>query len=295
MLTHSSEDTIERAREANVENIPSDVDLVQQCPVILSVVPPRDATETAQRVIDALSGARKDTPPLYFADLNAVSPSTCRRIATLFEKAQVPVRFVDGSILGGPPSLKNTGEPVSSAADQDQQWSLPSMPVSGPHKLSDIPGFGQNLFDTLNMRHISDEVGAASGLKMCFASTTKGFTAIGTQAFTTAHRLGVLDELKAEMSERIPNHFKILQWSVTTMPPKAYRWVREMEEISQTHAEDGGFEPYLFRGAAGVYRAVAEDTVLGDEKVGKRKRGTTMEDMAAAMVEGLERKKKKTE
>ena len=47
------------------------------------------------------------------------------------------------------------------------------------------------------------------------------------------------------------------------MAPKAYRWVREMEEISKTHIEEGGFDPELFLGAAGVYRSVADDTVLG--------------------------------
>ena len=73
------------------------------------------------------------------------------------------------------------------------------------------------------------------------------------------------------------------------------QWVREMEEISDTFAEEGGFEPDLFRGCAGVFRAVADDTVLGQEKIGQRKRGTTADDAAAAIAEGLEAKKKKTE
>lgn len=50
----------------------------------------------------------------------------------------------------------------------------------------------------------------------------------------------------------------------------------------------------MFHGAAGVYRAVADDEVLGREKVGKRKRGTTLDDVAAAMAEGLQRKQHKT-
>lgn len=79
------------------------------------------------------------------------------------------------------------------------------------------------------------------------------------------------------------------------MPPKAYRWVREMEEIAATYAEEGGFERALFEGVAGVYRFVAEDTVLGAEKMGVRKRGRTVEDVAAAMGEGLEAKRKKEE
>jgi hypothetical protein len=49
----------------------------------------------------------------------------------------------------------------------------------------------------------------------------------------------------------------------------------------------------MFTGAAGVYRVVAEDTVLGKEKVGKRERGTTVEDVAKAVAEGLEDRKAK--
>lgn len=77
------------------------------------------------------------------------------------------------------------------------------------------------------------------------------------------------------------------------MPPKAYRWVREMEEIAATHAEEGGFELGLFEGVAGVYRALAEDPVLGAEKTEDRKRGRTVDDVAAAMGEGLEVKRRR--
>lgn len=102
------------------------------------------------------------------------------------------------------------------------------------------------------------------------------------------------------------------------MPPKAYRWVREMEEISLTHEVDGGFLPRqeedakgngrenenIFDGAAGIFKFVAEGAVLGREKVpfpgegesgnnNKRVRGTTVEDVAQCMAEGLEERANK--
>lgn len=81
------------------------------------------------------------------------------------------------------------------------------------------------------------------------------------------------------------------------VPPKAYRWVREMEEIAQTHVDEGGFngEPGIYGEIAKVYKSVAEDTVLGEEKTERRKRGLTVEDVAGAMGEGLMEKKRKTE
>lgn len=311
-----SEDTLQRARDAKVELLDTDEALASQCAVLLSVVPPRDAEATAERIIDALAGTPSRETPLYFIDMNAVAPSTCKSIAASFARARSPARFVDACIIGAPPRLKsapNAGTNVSASApppgtgdDDPDAWYVPGMPMSGPHKLSDLslPGsspddantsFGARLSATLGGNHISDDIGAASGLKMCFASLSKGFTAIATQAFTSAHRMGVLPHLRDELAARLPSHLQSAEKGVVTMPPKAYRWVREMEEISKTHAEEGGFGPELFVGAAGVYKSVAEDSPLGGEKIGKRKRGTTVEDVAAALTEGFERKKKKTD
>lgn len=287
---------MERARKANVETLPSDLELVQQCSVILSVVPPRDAEATAQRVADALSGGSK-RDPVYFVDLNAVSPSTCKGMAAMFEQARVPVRFIDGCILGAPPRHRTTTGTAPDSlqnSDADPEWRRPSIPISGPHTLASLPD-GDRLASVLNLRTISPDIGAASGLKMCFAAVAKGFTALATQSFATAHRLGVAHELKQELSDILPRHLATAERSVPDMPPKAYRWVREMEEIADTMSEEGGWGRELFQGAAGVYKAVAEDVVLGKEKVGKRQRGTSLEDVAAAMAEGLERKRKKTE
>jgi hypothetical protein len=81
------------------------------------------------------------------------------------------------------------------------------------------------------------------------------------------------------------------------VPPKAYRWVREMEEIAETHADEGGFNGNIgiYGEIAKVYKSVAEDTVLGEEKTERRKRGLTVEDVTGAMGEGLREKKRKTQ
>lgn len=282
-----SKETLERAQAAQVTNLPSDTDLVKQCDVILSVVPPRDAEETAQRVIDAMQFVTKKQQ-LYFADMNAVAPSTIKDMDKSIKRAQVPVTLIDGSILGGPPKPKEAG-----SSDAGGDWDLPLMPTSGPTQVAEIPGYGAKLAETLNLRHISPDIGASSGLKMCYASLSKGYAAIAIQSFTTAQRMGVLEPLRQALQDTVPGRVKQTENALTGMPPKAYRWEREMEEIAKTHSEEGGFEDYLFRGAAGVFRAVAQDTVLGQEKVGQRKRGRTAEDVAAAMAEGMEKRRKK--
>ncbi|KAI0478548.1 6-phosphogluconate dehydrogenase C-terminal domain-like protein [Xylariaceae sp. FL0804] len=292
-----SEYTISRARSAGVELLTSDEALASQCAVILSVVPPRDATATARRVVDAVTGpVRRDGDsdgPLYFADLNAVAPSTARGMAAEIEKSRAPIRFVDGAILGGPPSAPADDSGSGSGSGSGGDWKRPSIPMSGPHRLADIPAYGARLASVLNVKHNSADIGSASGLKMCFASMSKGLTALAIQSFTTAHRLGVLDQLRSEMQERLPHHWRLGAGGAVAMAPKAYRWVREMDEIALTFAEEGGLPPDTFAGVAKVYRAVAEDTALGAERIGARKRGLDVDDMAAAMAEGLDKKRKK--
>ncbi|OAA43195.1 6-phosphogluconate dehydrogenase, NAD-binding protein [Metarhizium rileyi] len=290
-----SEDTIARAKTANVELLPSDLELVKQCPFILSVVPPRDAEATAQRVADALSGgSRADS--IFFIDLNAVSPSTAKGMAKMFEKARVPVKFIDGCILGAPPRLAAAADTlVADSLEESEQrsgWTRPNIPISGSHSLSSLQD-GETLAKVLNFRSISPDIGAASGLKMCFAAIAKGFTALATQSFTTAHQLGVAGELKRELGEMFPNYLATAEKSVPNMLPKAYRWVKEMEEISDTMHDEGGWAKELFQGIAGVYKAVAGDPVLGKEKIGKRVRGTSLEEVSAMMGESLEKKRKK--
>ena len=145
------------------------------------------------------------------------------------------------------------------------------------------------------MKHIADTIGPASGLKMCFASTNKGLTAIAIQAFTTARTLGVLDDLQAHLQDYSPAIGELAAAGLVGMPPKAYRWVDEMKEIAETFHTEGGFERDMFDGVSEVYRFVADETELGKEKTEDRKVGKTAVDVARLMGQGLERKKEKVE
>jgi 3-hydroxyisobutyrate dehydrogenase-like beta-hydroxyacid dehydrogenase len=262
--------------------------LINDSDYILSIVPPRDAIATAQRIVDASSKSKNNsrTDPLYFLDLNAVSPKSARTIDDLISKSSPSIKFIDGGIIGGPPSQKD-----------DKTWSRPSIPNSGPHRLDEAKANGKHLAEILNIKHINATIGAASGLKMCFASLSKGFTALAIQSFTTAHNFGVIPELKAHMQEFNPAALKSAENSLVAMCPKAYRWVHEMREIAETFEADGGFEAEesSFRSIAEVYELVANGTELGEEKVGERKLGKTAEDVARVVSEGTARRKVKTE
>lgn len=270
--------------------MPTDKELVETCDYILSIVPPRDAYSTAERITTALKSSSLQKP-LFYLDLNAISPHTARTIETLFS-SYASINFLDGGIIGGPPSKADAPSATNVSTNgsaPSSGWLRPSIPVSGSIKLSSTET-GSRLVETLDIKHIADTVGPASGLKMCFATTTKGFTALCIQAFTTAQQLGVLPELQAEMAGRVPTLYAAAKKSVPSMCPKAYRWVKEMEEIGETHEKDGGFEAGLFKGVAGVYRDV-EESILGEEKTERRKRGRDIDDVAEIMSQSLKKKR----
>lgn len=236
--------TRHRAQSAYIECSNSDAELVQQADYIFSIVPPRDAVETANRIQDALRN-QKPEKEIWYADLNAISPATSRQIAQDFVLHAPDVKFVDGGIIGGPPSQA-----------QDESWRKPDIPISGPR----IPNY--DLFETLNMRHIGPLIGAASGLKCCFAALTKGFTALSLQSYTTASNIGVLPELQEYMEIYNVGARGKAEKSIVGCTGKAYRWVEEMNQIGECFAAEGGFreQARVFREIASVYESLA-DTV----------------------------------
>ena len=81
---------------------------------------------------------------------------------------------------------------------------------------------------------------------------------------------------------------EVLGWieaQMPMMPPKAYRWVGEMEEIAATFA-DLGMTPDILLGAADIYRMVA-DTPIGRESPEQRDPTRDMYGVVAALAEAV--------
>ncbi|OCL09558.1 hypothetical protein AOQ84DRAFT_18563 [Glonium stellatum] len=234
-VTDRSPATQARASSASITLVSSDIELVAQCDYILSIVPPRDAVSTASRIIAALNTAPSprptSLPPLYFLDLNAISPSTAKKIDSDFRSQAPQLRFIDGGIIGGPPS------PVA----ESTSWKRPGIPLSGPYPLRDAEPSGAHLAETLNTKHVSPTIGTASGLKCCFAALTKGLTGLALQSFSTASSLNVLPDLQNYLAEFSPMLGQQTARGVLGCPSKAYRWVEEMVQIGQCFEEDGGW------------------------------------------------------
>src|SRR6266851_1287008 len=102
-LRGRSVESVERVRQARLEVVDDDDTIVREAHFILSIVPPGLALAVAESLRRPLE--RVATKPV-FAECNAVSPATARRIAAAL--ADAGCHFVDAGIIGGPPPMDRT-------------------------------------------------------------------------------------------------------------------------------------------------------------------------------------------
>ncbi len=217
------------AEKAGIEEVVSYDSLVEEADVVLCILVPAEAAAAAQTVAEALRRTGND---LLYADCNAVAPQTTIDIAETITEAGG--RFVDASIIGPPPRREGATRFYASGAHAGD--------------LAKLEDFG------LDVPVISDSVGDASAIKMCYAGMTKGLTALCTNLLVAAEALGIRDALFEEWGLSQEAMLERVQ-GLPSMPPKSRRWVGEMEEIAATMA-GVGLSPKFHEGAADLYRLV---------------------------------------
>ncbi len=240
-LAGRSEASAKRARAAGMVAV-ADAQLTE-ADFLLSIVPPGDALALAKRLSGVLTAANKK--PVY-VECNAVSPRTMLEIADVVAATGCP--FVGAGIIGPPPKPGSTNTKFYAAG-----------PVAG-------------LFARLNdygliVRVLQGPLTAASALKMSYAGITKGFTALGAAMMLAATRGGSAEALKAELAESRPDLLGYLSKQVPAMYAKAYRWVAELEEISDFVGKDHA-EHAMMDAAARLYERIAADLDGEKKEVG---------------------------
>ena len=251
------------ARQAGIREFPNLQELVVQSDLILSIVASADAPGVARRIATVVRARHAAT---LFADCNAISPRVAQELDAIITSAGG--RFIDASIIGGPPSESET----------------PRFYASGPYAgaLAELDGMG------IQVRLIGDQVGRASGLKMCFAALGKGTHALYITLLAAAEVLGLTDELQDELRSSTPGIYESMVRGIPSVPSKARRWVSEMEEIAAAF-EQVGVTPYFPRGAADVFRAFHRTPFAG-ETPQTWDRNRTLEQTIGEFVRALPKK-----
>ena len=250
----------ELAAKVGIEDAGTVNDLAREVDILLCIVVPSAAPDVARAVAAAI---RKRASPILYVDCNAIAPRTVREIGDTIISAGG--RFADVGIIGPPPTRPGAKFYASGPGAAD---------------LAILRDFG------LDVRLLDGEIGQASGLKMCYGAMTKGLQALGTELLVAARLMGLEDALRAEQRESTPDVIAWVERSIPTMPPKAHRWVGEMEEIAACFA-DLGMTPAILEGAAEMYNFVA-GTSIGQESPEERDRSLDAAGVVAALADALE-------
>lgn len=235
-LNGRSQDTVARANAAGM--IAASDEEIASADFILSILPPGDALSLAERFAPALGAA--NSKPVY-VDCNAINPATVERVAAVIAGTECP--FVDAGIIGQPPK-----------AGELQPRSGPRIYASGVA----APRFATLSQYGLDIRLLNGPMHAASALKMSYAGITKGTQAIGAAMMLAATRADSAEALFNELEYSQKEMFAWLKRQLAMMPPKAYRWVAEMQEIAGFVGADPTAHE-LYQGAAHFYERIAAD------------------------------------
>ncbi len=231
-LKGRSQASVARARDAGMQD--ADERQLMKADFFLSIVPPGEALTLAKHFAPLLAAANRK--PVY-VDCNAVSPQTMIGIAAVIAETGGP--FAAAGIIGPPPKPGSSNTKIYTSGPAAGQFA----------KLND---YG------LIVRVLDGSLTAASALKMSYAGITKGFTALGTAMMLAASRGGSAEALKAELADSQSALFGYLSRQVPGMYSKAYRWVAELDEISEFVGKDHP-ESEMLAGAARLYQRMADD------------------------------------
>ena len=237
------------AENGGLEDVGDLPELLKQADLVLSIMRPASALGFARQ---AAAAARATGACPFYADCNAVSPATTRRIQAVLED----LPFIDGGIIG----------PAPGKANPPRFW------VSGEHApvMDELDGKG------IVIKQLGPGIGRASQIKMCYAALNKGTLALSTAVLMAAERTGLGTELEWELEHSQQSILKKMRAVVPWLATDAERWSGEMDEIAASF-EAVGVTPHFHQGAGDVYRLLAT-TVLGDERRENIDENRTLED-----------------
>ena len=109
----------------------------------------------------------------------------------------------------------------------------------------------------LGVQSIGSEIGKAAALKIAYGAWTKGSSALILAVRAMAKSSGVEEDLLKEWAVSQPNAEAMTLLSASLNPPKAWRFVSEMHEISKTF-EAENIPNAFWDAAAEVYERLKE-------------------------------------
>jgi 3-hydroxyisobutyrate dehydrogenase-like beta-hydroxyacid dehydrogenase len=213
-----------RSAEAGVPLLDTNAALADACDILLSTVTANRSMEAAEQTAPFLSSWR------FYADLNSVSPALKQTIGRLVKSRGA--KFVEGAIMSPVP----------------RHGAAAPMLLCGAH----APEFARLLSPYgMNLEVISENIGAASAVKMCRSIVVKGLEALLLECALGSVPYGADERVFATLDETFPgmDWKKLASYMIGRVVEHGERRAREMEEVAAT-LKSIGVEPIMAEAAA---------------------------------------------
>ncbi|TDL22647.1 hypothetical protein BD410DRAFT_770233 [Rickenella mellea] len=259
-LDGRSESTRRRAADAGMLDVSLD-EIARRSDWIFSILPPAEARSFSLAILRAYD---PDSGPV-FVDCNAKNPETAKALSEPFKFT--PIVFIDASIIGLPPNGDHIPTLYASARPSDAK------------ALNDFLALSRFGLRIKILEGEGSGIGDASALKMSFSGIMKGMVALYTTIILSAHAQSpaVSRALIRELSISQPNDARNIAFYVPNSFSKAYRFVREMEEMAgfisdrvdgRSHGSGNEITVSdIYRGFSGIFQRVADSLEQGTNDV----------------------------
>ncbi len=232
-LDGRSQTTIKNTNTNNITNVTLS-NLINRSDIILSIIPPSSSVEVANNLSKLSQLTLK---PITYVECNAISPDTTKFIeksfiATAFKNS----KYIDGSIIGTAPT----------------DTYKPKLYISGKYA-NKIEFLKSKAFQIINL---GDKLEAASSIKMCYASLTKGTSALWISLLLLSKKLNIFDELIEELDYSQKDTLIKMKNQLPKLPLKSGRWIAEMQEIASTYVSQS-LNSGSFDNSAYIYSLVS--------------------------------------
>lgn len=241
LLEGRSKKSKDRAAAAKMTAV--SVEEIGDCDFLLSIVPPAEALAVADDLIDG--GAFQNHAPVY-VDCNAIAPDMTKAIGDKIKAAGCA--YIDAGIVGGAAKPNGERQPCFYASGEDAS------------SLTALSDYG------LDIRPLDAPIGAASALKMALAGVAKGMTGFAVLMALVADKAGVKDAFENQLRTSQPAFYSWAQKRLPTVGDKAYRWVSEMQTLSEIAGDYPGGAS-LYQGLAELYDWIGEKDQSAEESI----------------------------
>ena len=228
-----SEKTIKNVKSTNIKNTTQSA-LVMKSDIILSIIPPDSSVQVANQ-LSKLS--LLNSKPITYVECNAISPDATKFIEKSFlTKAFKNSKYIDASIIGTAPN----------------DTYKPNLYISGKYA-KEVECLQSKAFTIINL---GVNLEAASSIKMCYASLTKGTNALWVSLLLLSEKLNIFNELIEELNYSQKDSLTKMKNQIPKLPTKSGRWVAEMREIASTYKSQN-LHPGSFDNSSYIYNLVS--------------------------------------